>query len=169
MNCRVLIQYSCNNKVNSQYAEIFLNKKFRTTCKHTTIAYYRNSFNCWDSRVQAKIMNWRKSSFKQNDRNTSVTHLGSLNTLQSQTDIQSFCARTRKGSLHVLLKELNIYLTDKTFTTIINSVYYFQFHFKKILAQHKFFQTREICSQVMAVDLHSRKTKMASSKQKSAS
>lgn len=63
----------------------------------------------------------------------------------------------------MLLKELNIYLTDKTFITIINSVYYFQFHFKKILAQHKFFRTREICSQVMVVDLHSRKTKMAMS------
>lgn len=52
-----------------------------------TIACYKNSFNYWDSSDQAKIMNWKKSSFKQNDRNTSVTDLGSLKTLKIQTDI----------------------------------------------------------------------------------
>lgn len=33
MNCRILIQHKCKNKVNLQYAELFLDKEVRNTCK----------------------------------------------------------------------------------------------------------------------------------------
>lgn len=146
MNCRVLIQYRYKNKVNLQHAEIFLNKRVRNTCKQQLPA---TEIHLAAGTVKFELKLWTGKNLALS-RMTAALQIQIL-TPEDFTNLERHSKLSCRNSLHVLLKELIIYLTDKTFKTIINSVYWrrlfsilFQEDISTAQIQIRFFWTHEI-------------------------